>query len=757
MKINIIFCVAFCFLVACNKPSASKSEWKSISGDKNIERRVDSLLSLMTLEEKIGQMSQFSANWDITGPVMPDDFKPYINKGLVGSIFNAVTVEGVRKMQDIAVKNTRLGIPILFGYDVIHGYKTIFPIPLAEACSWDLELMQRTAQIAAEEAASDGIKWTFAPMVDIARDARWGRVMEGAGEDPYLGSEIAKARVVGFQGGNHWQSLSQPNTVLACVKHFAAYGAAESGRDYNTAELSEHTLRNVYLPPYQAALDAGAGSVMASFNEVNGVPATASKWLMTDILRSEWGFGGFVVSDYTGINELVPHGVAENDKHAAQLAVNAGIDMDMTGATYIKYLKKAVEEGKVSEKTIDDATRRILEIKFLLGLFDNPYQFLDENRAKATLQKPEFMQKAREAVAKSVVLLKNEKQLLPLRKDIPKKVALIGAMMKDSINLNGEWQGRGDRNQSVSLFKGLQEVYQESSVQFSYAQGCSLTENSTQSIAQAVALAKNSDMVLVALGEDFNWSGEAACLTDIRLHTAQRELLRALKQTGKPIALVVFSGRPLDLSWENEHIDAILQAWFPGTQGGYGIADVISGNYNPSGRLVMSFPRNVGQIPIYYNQKNTGRPVDLNNPMVDYKSNYEDASITPLYPFGYGLSYTTFSITEVTSDKNTMPRGGKITVTAHIKNTGKADGELITQLYIRDLVASVTRPVKELKGFQKTHLKAGESKQIQFEITENDLAFYGIDMKKKAESGKFKLWIAQHSADNSNELSFELE
>ena len=757
MKINIIFCVAFCFLVACNKPSASKSEWKSISGDKNIERRVDSLLSLMTLEEKIGQMSQFSANWDITGPVMPDDFKPYINKGLVGSIFNAVTVEGVRKMQDIAVKNTRLGIPILFGYDVIHGYKTIFPIPLAEACSWDLELMQRTAQIAAEEAASDGIKWTFAPMVDIARDARWGRVMEGAGEDPYLGSEIAKARVVGFQGGNHWQSLSQPNTVLACVKHFAAYGAAESGRDYNTAELSEHTLRNVYLPPYQAALDAGAGSVMASFNEVNGVPATASKWLMTDILRSEWGFGGFVVSDYTGINELVPHGVAENDEHAAQLAVNAGIDMDMTGATYIKYLKKAVEEGKVSEKTIDDATRRILEIKFLLGLFDNPYQFLDENRANATLQKPEFMQKAREAVAKSVVLLKNEKQLLPLRKDIPKKVALIGAMMKDSINLNGEWQGRGDRNQSVSLFKGLQEVYQESSVQFSYAQGCSLTENSTQSIAQAVAVAKNSDVVLVALGEDFNWSGEAACLTDIRLHTAQRELLRALKQTGKPIALVVFSGRPLDLSWENEHIDAILQAWFPGTQGGYGIADVISGNYNPSGRLVMSFPRNVGQIPIYYNQKNTGRPVDLNNPMVDYKSNYEDAPITPLYPFGYGLSYTTFSITEVTLDKNTMSRGGKITVTAHIKNTGKADGELITQLYIRDLIASVTRPVKELKGFQKTHLKAGESKQIQFEITENDLAFYGIDMKKKAESGKFKLWIAQHSADNSNELSFELE
>lgn len=757
-KLKFISIIALALsLFKCGRTPSSSSNWNSFSGDKNIERKVDSVLNLMTLEEKIGQMSQFSANWSVTGPVMPDDFQPYLEKGLVGSIFNAVTVEGIRKMQEIAVEKTRLGIPILFAYDVIHGYKTIFPMPMGEACSWNLELIKRTAQIAAEEAASDGLHWTFAPMVDISRDPRWGRVMEGAGEDPFLGSAVAKARVEGFQGGTDWRSLKETNTVLACAKHFAAYGAAESGRDYNTAELSEHTLRNIYLPPYEAAKEANVATYMASFNDVNGIPATANKWLMSDILRGEWNFKGFVVSDYTGINELVPHGVAENDKHAAQLAVNAGTEMDMTGSTYIKYLKQLVEEGKVSEKTIDDATRRILEMKFLLGLFEDPYRYLDENRAKNTIQKPEFMQTARKAVAESAVLLKNDNNLLPIRKDSPKKVALIGAMMKDSINLNGEWQGRGDRNQSVSLFKGLQEVFRNSSVQFSYAQGCTLTEVTSKSVNEAVTIAKNSDLVLVALGEDFNWSGEAASLTNIRLHTAQRELLKALKQVGKPIVLVIFSGRPLDLSWENENIDAILQAWFPGTQGGYGIADVIAGDYNPSGRLVMSFPRNVGQIPVYYNQKNTGRPVNFDNPQGDYRSKYEDSPITALYPFGYGLSYTTFSISDVKLDKTVMERGGKITITAKISNTGNTDGELVTQLYVRDLVGSVTRPVKELKGFQKTALKAGESKQIQFSLTEKDLEFYGIDMTRKAENGKFKLWVAQHSADNTNELEFELK
>lgn len=757
MKVKMLALSAItCSLVCCNAPN-TKSDWKSFSGDKTIERKVDSVLSLMTLEEKIGQMTQFAANWTVTGPSISNDFLPYLEKGLVGSVFNAATVEGIRNMQKIAVEKTRLGIPILFGYDVIHGYETIFPIPLAEACSWDLELMKRSAQIAAEEAASDGQHWTFAPMVDISRDPRWGRVMEGAGEDPYLGSLIAKARVEGFQGGNSWQSLKETNTVLACAKHFAAYGAAESGRDYNTAELSEHTLRNFYLPPYEAAKEAGVATFMASFNEINGIPATASKWLMTDILRKEWDFKGFVVSDYTGINELVFHGIAEDNKHAAELAANAGIDMDMTGATFINYLTKLVEEGKVSERTINNAARRVLEMKFILGLFDDPYRYLDENRAKATLQKPEFMDVARKAASQSVVLLKNNNNILPIKKDTPKKVALIGAMIKDSINLNGEWQGRGKREQSVSLFKGLQEVYKDSNVQFSYAQGTTLTESTPQSIAQAVATAKNSDVVLVALGEDFNWSGEAACLTDIRLHAAQRELLKALKQTGKPIALLVFSGRPLDLSWEDANVDAILQVWFPGTQGGRGIADVVAGNYNPSGRLVMSFPRSVGQVPVYYNQKNTGRPVDMNNPQGDYKSKYEDSPITPLYPFGYGLSYTTFDIKNAKLDKTELSKDGNLTATASVTNTGATDGEIVVQLYVRDLVGSVTRPVKELKGFKKIALKAGETQTVSFDIKANDLAFYGQDMKKIVEAGKYKLWIAQHSSDNSNELSFEVK
>ena len=753
---QFIILFALCGLPACGK-YPSNNAWKSFSGDKHIEQRVDSVLKLMTLEEKIGQMTQFSANWSITGPVMSDDFQPYLEKGLIGSVFNATSVEGIRRMQQIVVEKTRLGIPILFGQDVIHGYKTIFPIPLAEACSWDLEMMRRTAEIAAIEAASDGINWTFAPMVDIARDARWGRVMEGAGEDPYLGSLIAKARVEGFQGGDNWQSLRETHTLLACGKHFAAYGAAESGRDYNTAELSEHTLRNVYLPPYKAALDAGVGTFMASFNEIDGVPATASRRLMTEILRYEWGFAGFVVSDYTGINELVPHGVAKDEQHAAQLAVNAGIDMDMTGAAYIKYLTESVREGRVSEKTIDHAVRRILEMKFLLGLFDDPYRYLNQERARRNILRPEFMETARQAVAASVVLLKNDNRLLPITKESGKTVALVGPLMNDSVNLNGEWAGLGDRNQSVPILKGLREKYRNSSVKLLFAEGSSITETTPGKIAEAVSAARRADVVIAAVGEDFNWSGEAAVRTDIRLPQAQRELLKALKQTGKPIVLVTLSGRPLDLSWEDENLDAILQAWFPGTQGGNGIADVIAGDYNPSGRLVMSFPRNVGQLPIYYNQKNTGRPVDLQDERIDYKSNYLDASITPLYPFGYGLSYTTFALSNVQTDKKQLRAdGGNIVVTADVQNTGNMHGETVVQLYTRQLWASVTRPVKELKGFRKIALKAGETQQISFDLTAEDMAFYGIDGKKKAEPGNCILWVALHSADETNETGFEI-
>ena len=760
-NISITCMLAVVLLVSCGSPSSNTSgagTWQSYSGDKRIEQRIDSVLKLMTLEEKIGQMTQFSANSSITGPVMSDDFKPYLEKGLIGSIFNATSVEGIRRMQQIAVDSTRLGIPILFGLDVIHGYKTIFPIPLAEACSWDLALMQRTAEIAALEAASDGINWTFAPMVDIARDARWGRVMEGAGEDPYLGSRVAEARVIGFQGGAGGTALGELHTLLATGKHLAAYGAAESGRDYNTAELSEHTLRNVYLPPYKAALEAGVGTFMASFNEINGVPATANRWLLTDILRNEWGFKGFVVSDYTGINELIAHGVAEDEQHAAELAVNAGVDMDMTGSTYIRYLTQLVEEGSVSEKTIDNAARRILEMKFLLGLFDDPYRYLDEERAKQNTMTPEFMETARKAVASSVVLLKNDNQLLPITKEKALTLALVGPLMNDSINLNGEWAGLGDRNKSVPILKGLTEKYKESPVKLIYAEGSAITETTPEKIAEAVSAARRADVVIAAMGEDFNWSGEAAVRTDIRLPEAQRQLLKALKETGKPVVLINLSGRPLDLSWEDEQMDAILQAWFPGIQGGHGIADVIAGDYNPSARLVMSFPRNVGQIPIYYNQKNTGRPVDLTNESIDYKSSYLDTSITPLYPFGYGLSYTTFTIRDLRLDKSSMKAAGdKIVITTNVQNSGTMDGEMVVQLYIRDLVGSVTRPVKELKGFQKIPLKAGESKQLSFELRSEELAFYGIDGKKKTEPGSFRLWVAQSSDDNENEAAFSVE
>ena len=754
-------------MIGCATPAILKSDnekltQKSFSGDKHIEQRVDSVLRLMTLEEKIGQMTQFSADWSVTGPVMADKYQPYLEKGLVGSIFNATSVAGIRNLQKIAVEQTRLGIPILFGQDVIHGYKTIFPIPLAESCSWDLALMRKTAELAAREATADGINWTFAPMVDITRDARWGRVMEGAGEDPYLGSLIAEARVKGFQGGENWQTLSSPHTLLACGKHFAGYGAAESGKDYNTAELSMHTLRNVYLPPYEATLNAGVGSIMASLNEINGVPATADKWLLTEVLRKEWGFNGLLVSDYTGINELVRHGVAKDDKQAANLSANAGIEMDMNGATFIKYLSALVKEGKVTEAQIDKAVRHILEMKFLLGLFDDPYRYLDETRAKENTFTEEYLKVARQAVASSVVLLKNEAEVLPIKKDSGKTIAVIGPMMNNTSDINGSWTCLGDGKQSVSLLTGLTEKYKGTNVKLLYAEGCGFTTISTEQLKEAVAMARKADRVLVAVGEQSSWSGESAVRTDIRLPQAQRQLLEALKAINKPIAIITFSGRPLDLSWENENVQAILQAWFPGTQGGNGIADVIAGDVNPSGHLTMSFPRNVGQIPIYYNYKSTGRPVYTNNEEVDhrphYNAGYLDSSITPLYPFGYGLSYTTFAISNVHLNKKSMKRyNDSIIVNASVQNTGRTEGEIVVQLYTRQLVASVSRPVKELKGFQKIPLKAGESKQVRFELPSEALAFYGINGKKDTEPSECLLWVGLHSADNNNEQHFTIE
>lgn len=734
--------------------AAQTGGWKSFSGDPVVEHRVDSVLSLMTLEEKIGQMSQFSADWDVTGPVMNHNFEAYLEKGLVGSIFNAYTVDGVRKLQEQALAHSRLKIPVLFGYDVVHGFRTIFPIPLAESCSWDLKGMYRTAAIAAAEAASEGICWTFAPMVDITRDARWGRVMEGAGEDPYLGSLIAVARVQGFQGGPKWQSLKDVSTVLACAKHFAAYGAAEGGRDYNTVDLSERTLYDVYFPPFYASVKAGVATFMASFNEIGGVPSTASSYLFRDVLRNEWQFRGFVVTDYTGINELVPHGVAADEAEAAVLAANAGMDMDMTGAVFIKYLGDAVTSGKVSEATIDNAVRPILEMKFLLGLFDDPYRYLDKQREKETILKPEFLQVARESAARSIVLLKNNREFFPIPKDRRLTVALIGPMVKDKTSLNGEWAGKGDRQQSVSLYEGLMEKYKGGKVKFVYAQGCDLTTDDRSGFDNALAVARSADMVIAAMGEDFNWSGEAASRTDIRLPGVQQELLKRLKALNKPLGLILMNGRPLDLSWEDENTDAIMEAWYLGTMAGHGIADVMAGDYNPSAKLTMSFPRTVGQLPLYYNAKNTGRPLPPDNPKMDYKTSYLDSPNSPLYPFGYGLSYTTFAIGKARLDNTSFGPGGSVTLSADVTNTGKYDGELIVQLYIRDKVGSVTRPVKELRGFHKIALKRGETQRVTFTIGEEELAFYGADMQLQAEPGEFAAWIAQRSDDDSNGVTF---
>lgn len=722
-------------------------------GYDDTDRKVDSLLKQMTLDEKIGQMSQFSCNWDVTGAIMPDDYREYLRKGMVGSILNGYTVAGIRRLQSEALEHSRLKIPVLFGYDVVHGYRTIFPIPLGESCTWDPELMRQSAAIAAEEAAAGGINWTFAPMVDITRDPRWGRVMEGAGEDPYLGSLIARARVEGFQGGD----LGSTKTVLACTKHFAAYGAAEAGRDYNTTDMSEHTLREVYLPPFRATVEAGVGSLMASFNEIGGIPATANRHLMTDILRGEWGFGGVLVSDYTGINELVPHGIAADEKEAGEKALNAGIDMDMTGAVYLKYLRRSLDEGRVSLRQIDDAVRRILRQKFLLGLFDDPYRYLDSLRERETLGKPEFRAKAREIAVRSIVLLKNDGGVLPLDPGSRMTVALVGPMVSERASLNGAWAGSGVREESVTLLEGLTKRYAGTAVRFITAAGCDLTTDDRSGFAAAVTAARRADIVVAAMGEHYDWSGETASRSDITLPGAQRDLLRALEATGKPVVLVVLSGRPLDLSWEHAHLEAIVEAWYPGTTAGDAIADVLSGDYNPSGKLTMSFPRSAGQIPVYYNHKNTGRPAAPGQTGRCYRSNYLDIVNEPLYAFGHGLSYTTFEISEPALDRDTFSAGGRITASARVSNTGGRDGEVVVQLYIHDVAASVTRPVKELKGFRKIALRKGEVQTVTFEVSEREIAFLNADFVRRPEAGEFRLWIAQSSDDDGRPATFHYE
>jgi beta-glucosidase len=682
---------------------------------------------------------------------------------LVGGVFNTYTPDAVRKLQDIAVKETRLKIPLIFGYDVIHGHRTIFPINLGMSATWDPALVEETARAAAEEASADGLNWVYSPMVDIARDPRWGRVSEGSGEDPYLGSQMAKAMVKGYQGND----LSKDNTVMACVKHFALYGAVEAGRDYNTVDMSKLKMYNEYLPPYKAAVDAGVGSVMTSFNEVDGIPATGNKWLLTNLLRKQWGFNGFIVTDYTSINEMVNHGMGD-DKKVTELALNAGVDMDMVGEEFLRYAALLVKEGKVSSKTIDDACRRILEAKYKLGLFDDPYRYISEAKNKQEIMSADKIALSKLAAIESIVLLKNSGNVLPLSEQ--KKIAFIGPLVKDQRNIIGSWSGAGDYKKAVSLWDALQK--KKNSNSFSYALGCNLVDDTLlinklnphdgqlttdakspqQLIDEAVNVASQSDVIVAVLGEAFGMTGEAASRSEIGLLPNQLELLKALKKTGKPIVLVLMNGRPLTLSWEDENMDGILETWFGGTMAGPAIADVLFGDASPSGKITMTFPRNVGQIPIYYNHKNTGRPFDQNQ---KYTSKYLDVSNSPLYPFGYGLSYTTFNYSNIVLNNKILKANGKIGVSVKITNTGSRSGKETVQLYIRDMTGSITHPVKELKDFQQITLQPGESKNVSFTISVNELKFYNSDLKYVFEPGNFKVFIGTNS-DDVKEADFKL-
>lgn len=731
--------------------------------DAKMNQFITALMQKMTLEEKIGQLNLPSVGFDVTGPVLSQGVEEKIKKGLVGGVFNTFTPIAVRKLQDIAVKETRLKIPLLFGYDVIHGHRTIFPVPLGLSASWNLSLIEHTARAAAEEASADGLNWTFSPMVDIARDPRWGRVSEGAGEDPWLGSQIAKAMVKGYQGND----LSKDNTILACVKHFALYGASEAGRDYNTVDMSRVKMYNEYLPPYKAAVDAGAATVMTSFNEIDGIPATANKWLLTDLLRKQWGFKGLIVTDYTAINEMIAHGMGD-EKKVGELALKAGVDMDMVGEVFLKHGVELVRSGKVSQTQIDAACRRILEAKYKLGLFEDPYRYVSEERNKAQIMNAEKLQLSKEAAIKSMVLLKNANQTLPL--DAAKKIAFIGPLVKNQRDLIGNWSGAGDWKKAVSVWAALEQKF--GADKFSYAKGANLIDDEAlrkrlndhdaqivaesaspeQLINEAVQTAQKADVVVAVLGEAFGMSGEAASRSRIGLPDNQLELLKALKKTGKPVVLVLMNGRPLTLSWEDEQVEAILETWFGGTQAGAAIADVLFGEANPSGKLTMSFPRNEGQIPVYYNAKNTGRPFDANQ---KYTSKYLDISNSPLYPFGYGLSYTSFSYGDIKLSKSSISGTEPIRISITISNTGSYDGTETVQLYIRDMVGSITRPVKELKGFQQLFLKKGESKEVTFTLTVNDLKFYNSDLKWVAEPGDFKVFAGGNSRD-VKEAGFKL-
>ena len=714
----------------------------SVSAQKSIDQKVTDLMAKMTLEEKIGQLNQYNDDITATGPVTKDaDKAGQVRAGKLGSILNAVGVKNTRNWQDQAMQS-RLKIPLLFGQDVIHGFRTTFPIPLGETATWDMSLIEKSARIAATEASAYGIHWTFAPMVDIGRDPRWGRVMEGAGEDTYLGSLVAKARVKGFQGNG----LGNLDAVMACTKHFAAYGAGVGGRDYNSVDMSLRQLNETFLPPYKATVEAGVATFMNSFNDINGIPATGNKYIQRDLLKGAWNFKGFVVSDWGSIGEMIPHGFAKDNKDAALKAIIAGSDMDMESRSYINHLADLVKEGKVDVKLIDDAVRRILTKKYELGLFDNPYKFCDENREKEQTNNLEHRKFAREIGAKSIVLLKNQTQLLPLSKTT-KKVAIIGPFAKATVDNHGFWSIAfpDDNQRIITQFDGIKAQLDKNS-ELLYAKGCNVNDKDTSMFAEAVETAKKADVVIMTLGEGHAMSGEAKSRSNIHFSGVQEDLLKEIAKTGKPIVLLINAGRPLVFDWASENIPTIVYTWWLGTEAGNSIADVIFGKVNPGGKLPMTFPRTEGQIPIYYNHYNTGRPAK-NNTDRNYVSAYIDLDNDPAYPFGFGLSYTTFKYSDFNVSSANLKGNQTLDINVSVTNSGNYDGEEVVQLYIRDLVGKVVRPVKELKGFQKIFLKKGETKTVNFKLTPEDLKFYDEDLNYDWEAGEFDIMIGTCSAD----------
>lgn len=731
--------------------------------DPKMDKFINDLMGKMTLEEKIGQLNLPSSGDITTGQAKSSNIAEKIKKGEVGGLFNIKGVEKIRDVQRIAVEESRLKIPLIFGMDVIHGYETVFPIPLGLAATWNMAAIEQSARIAAIEASADGISWTFSPMVDISRDPRWGRFSEGSGEDPYLGGQIAKAMIHGYQGtGDKAYALN--SNIMACVKHYALYGAGEAGRDYNTVDMSRIRMFNEYLYPYQAAVDAGVGSVMASFNEVDGVPATANKWLMTDVLRDKWGFKGFVVTDYTGISEMIDHGIGDLQTVSAR-ALKAGIDMDMVSEG-LATVGKSLREGKVTQAEIDQACRRVLEAKYKLGLFADPYKYCDVNRAKTEVYTPEHRAVARKIASESFVLLKNANNTLPLKKQ--GTIAVVGPLANTRSNMPGTWSVAVNLDTARTVVEGVQAVA-GANVKVVYAKGSHLisdpvyeeratmfgrtlhrdkeTRSDEEMLKEALDVAKNADVIVAALGESSEMSGESSSRTNLDIPDVQKTLLKELLKTGKPVVLVLFTGRPLTLTWENENVPAILNVWFGGTEAAEAIGDVLFGDVNPSGKLVATFPKNVGQIPLFYNHKNTGRPLQEGKWFEKFRSNYLDVDNDPLYPFGYGLSYTTFEYSDVKLSSASIDSKGELTASVTVTNKGKADGAEVVQLYIRDLVGSVTRPVKELKGFEKVFIKAGESKTVSFRITPELLKFYNYNLDYVFEPGDFDVMIGGNSHD----------